>query len=68
MSMNPRGRVTAGWHGAPPLPHDELAGRYVTLEPLDVSHALTLHCGLSEDASGALWDYMAYGPFANEIA
>ncbi len=42
-----------------------LSGRYAQLEPLDpAAHAQQLFAAYSED--DAVWDYLPYGPFANE--
>ncbi|HET9694557.1 MAG TPA: GNAT family protein [Steroidobacteraceae bacterium] len=43
-----------------------MAGRFCRLEPLAAArHADALHAANSLDAAGRMWDYMAYGPFAD---
>ena len=43
-----------------------LVGRYVTLVPAAVEHALALHAATAQDAS--LWDYMGDGPYQDLAA
>lgn len=54
------------WQPCPLPPHAPLAGRYVTLEPLDAaSHADQLWAALQAPPTDPQqWQYMAYGPFA----
>jgi RimJ/RimL family protein N-acetyltransferase len=43
-----------------------MAGSFCRLEPLDPAlHADDLHRANSADESGAIWTYLAYGPFAS---
>jgi RimJ/RimL family protein N-acetyltransferase len=43
-----------------------LNGRFCRLEPLDAArHADDLHAANSLDGDGRMWDYLAYGPFAD---
>lgn len=61
----PIGEPVAGWTPPPPPPREPIAGRYCRLEPLDAArHAEDLHRANLADASGGLWTYMPYGPFA----
>jgi len=42
-----------------------LDGRFVRLEPLDPArHGPTIHEANLQDASGSMWAYLPYGPFA----
>jgi RimJ/RimL family protein N-acetyltransferase len=41
-----------------------MQGRYARLEPLSVDHAADIH--RANSASDAIWDYLPYGPFAQE--
>ena len=55
-------------HWKPPqLPEREtIAGRYCRLEPVNVErHARELFDANAADASGRMWTYLAYGPFAD---
>ncbi|MDX1695877.1 MAG: GNAT family protein [Ketobacteraceae bacterium] len=55
------------WQGAPLPPRDILVGQYCRLEPLSLQgHGAHLHAAFQLDGSGKLWDYLPYGPFANE--
>lgn len=56
----------AHWQPCPLPPHAPLAGRFVTLEPLDAArHAAELWAALqAPPADPQQWQYMAYGPFA----
>jgi RimJ/RimL family protein N-acetyltransferase len=57
-----------------PVPHwtprrrpsrDPMSGRFCTLEGIDVErHSVQLHAANVRDAKGAMWTYLAYGPFA----
>jgi RimJ/RimL family protein N-acetyltransferase len=42
-----------------------LEGRLCRLEPLTTDHAASLHEANSLDTAGRMWDYLAYGPFAD---
>jgi RimJ/RimL family protein N-acetyltransferase len=59
----PIGEEVDGW-STPPIPSSEpLAGRLVSLEPLDADmHGADLFSAF-EDAPDSLWTYMSYGPF-----
>ena len=49
---------------APAAPsHVTLEGRLCRLEPLTADHAASLHEANTLDATGRMWDYLAYGPF-----
>lgn len=51
----------------PPRPEPaRLAGRYVRLEPLAAGAAAALHA--ENRADDSIWDYLPYGPFADEAA
>ncbi|MCC6075757.1 GNAT family N-acetyltransferase [Pseudomonas sp. GCM10022188] len=56
----------AHWQSCPLPPHAPLAGRFVSLEPLDPArHADQLWTALqAPPADPQQWQYMAYGPFA----
>ena len=56
----------AHWQPCPLPPHEPLAGRFVSLEPLDATrHAAELWAALqTPPADPQQWQYMAYGPFA----
>ena len=52
-----------------PLPaRIPIRGRHVVLEPLHVRHAPELWAAAQHPAAAESWDYMGYGPFANEAA
>jgi RimJ/RimL family protein N-acetyltransferase len=62
----PIGEPVAGFAPPPPPPREPIAARYCRLEPLDAArHAEDLHRANLADASGGLWTYMPYGPFAS---
>jgi len=51
----------------PPWPGPmKLEGRYARLEPLTPALAPALHA--ANRADDAIWDYLPYGPFADEAA
>ena len=56
---------------APPSPDqihwgDEMQGRYVRLEPLEVArHCDDLFAAFASDKKNQIWDYLPYGPFAS---
>ena len=51
----------------PPWPGPmRLEGRYLRLDPLAPAHAPALHAAYRVDDS--IWDYLGYGPFADEGA
>ncbi len=57
------GELVEGWSPpASPAPM-VLDGLYARLEPLDPSLADELHAANCEDLTGAIWDYLPYGPF-----
>jgi RimJ/RimL family protein N-acetyltransferase len=61
----PIGPPVVGWVPPAAPPREAMAGRYCRLEPLDASrHAGDLFRANAEDASGGLFTYMPYGPFA----
>ena len=67
MPDRPRGALIEDWQ--PRLAPDDrlLFGAEVAVEPLDVArHAPALWQAFAPDTEGALWDYLGYGPFANE--
>ncbi len=54
-----------GWSARPRPDWARIEGRHVTLERLDPArHAADLHA--ANRASDAIWDYLPYGPFAEE--
>lgn len=64
--MAERGWVVEGW-SVPVRPgRVELEGAYVRLEPLGGEHVAALHGANVVEA--AIWDYLPYGPFAEEAA
>jgi RimJ/RimL family protein N-acetyltransferase len=67
MSEARLGAPVTGWHPPPRPDRAVLAGRLVRLEPLEADrHAFDLHEAFQ--GRDALWDYMAYGPFASAAA
>ncbi len=59
------GRAVPGWSPRARPGWAAIDGRYVRLERLDPArHAADLHA--ANRASDAIWDYMPYGPFADE--
>lgn len=61
----PIGAAVPAFVPPPPPPREPMSGRHCRLEPLDASrHAEELHRANGEDATGGLWTYMPYGPFA----
>jgi RimJ/RimL family protein N-acetyltransferase len=65
----PVGRPLPDWKPPPVPPREPMEGRYCRLEPLDAAaHARALFEANARDAAGAMWTYMAYGPFANFAA
>ncbi len=65
----PVGFPLEGWT-PPPFPERRiLEGRFCRVEPLDLArHASELYEAYAEDADGAMWTYLPYGPFADEAA
>jgi RimJ/RimL family protein N-acetyltransferase len=61
----PVGRPVPGWSPRPPPPRTAMAGRFCTVEPLDLDrHAADLFDANAEDRDGRIWTYYPYGPFA----
>ncbi len=59
------GAVVAGWTVPPRPGPDVMQGQHVRLERLDPArHAADLH--RANKADDAIWDYLPYGPFADE--
>ena len=58
--------VVEPWRMPPRPPRAALAGRHVRLEPLHPGHAAELHAACR--GADAMWDYLPYGPFADEGA
>jgi RimJ/RimL family protein N-acetyltransferase len=57
-------RPIPNWQPVPRPQRVNLEGRFVRLEPLDVSvHADTLHPALHDGGDPKLWDYLRVGPF-----
>jgi RimJ/RimL family protein N-acetyltransferase len=56
----------AGWRPPPPPPRAQVAGRWVTLDPLEPGHAAALHAAFA--GHDRLWDFMGYGPFPDAAA
>lgn len=54
------------WTPPSPPSRAPMTGRYVQLDPLSPAHAADLHRANAE--SDAIWDYLPYGPFADEAA
>ena len=62
----PLGEELPGWTPPPAPPRTTLEGRFCRLEPLDAKkHAEPLWGANALDADGAMWTYLAYGPFAD---
>ncbi len=60
----PIGDDVPGWGGVEWPPRKPMAGRFCTVEPLDVErHLHDLFEAFSEDTGGKLWTYMTVGPF-----
>lgn len=63
----PIGNPAPGFFPPPPPARAPLEGRWVRVEPLDADrHTTHLYSAFCEDANGALWTYLTYGPFENE--
>ncbi len=56
------------WTPPPLPPRVAIKGRYVTLEPLHPDHIAGLFEAFSEDATGAMWDYLPSGPHTSADA
>lgn len=66
--MNPvdADRVLPGWTPPPTPSRGVLSGRWCRVEPLDARrHAADLYEANALDRDGAMWQYLAYGPFAD---
>ncbi len=65
----PQGPIVPGWTTRPLPPREIFTGKYARLEPFSVSaHSAALFAGYAEDRSGAIWDYLPFGPFADLAA
>ncbi|MCF6304657.1 MAG: GNAT family N-acetyltransferase [Rhodobacteraceae bacterium] len=54
-----------GWQPVRRPEPANMAGQYVALSPLMVSHAQAIFDATSKDKTGAGWQYMPVGPFGN---
>src|SRR5690242_10943900 len=60
----PVGFALNHWQPPPWPPLEPMQGRFCRVEPLDPDrHAADLHAANSLDKDGAMWTYLAYGPF-----
>jgi RimJ/RimL family protein N-acetyltransferase len=60
----PIGAPVPGWSARPRPPREPVDGRWARLEPLDPArHGPAIHAANTEDAAGAMWRYLPYGPF-----
>jgi len=58
------GRPLPGWRRRPLPRRTAMSGRFCRLEPLSAeTHAADLFAAFREDARGAGWTYLPYGPF-----
>ena len=58
-------RPVPGWTPSRFPPRTPMTGRHCIVVPLDAArHAADLHEANSLDATGGMWTYLAYGPFA----
>lgn len=65
----PIGAAVEGWTARPAPGREPMVGRWCRLEPVDPErHVADLWRAVSSDASGSLWTYLAYGPFASQDA
>jgi RimJ/RimL family protein N-acetyltransferase len=65
----PVGDPVPEWQGARAPGRDPMAGRFCRLEPLDAArHADDLFEAYAADRTGALWTYMADGPYLSADA
>lgn len=63
---NPIGEPLPNWSPRQPPPRTPMEGRACLLEPVDPGrHLADLWRAVSADPSGAMWTYLAYGPFAS---
>jgi RimJ/RimL family protein N-acetyltransferase len=52
------------WTTRPRPPRSPMQGRFCRVEPIDLErHTADLHAANLQDAAGANWTYLAYGPF-----
>jgi RimJ/RimL family protein N-acetyltransferase len=66
MSDRTLGPALADWRAPPPPGRPTLAGRWCRVEPLwSAHHARDLFEANAADYEGRMWDYLAYGPFAD---
>ena len=61
-------RLVPDWTPRPVPRPQVFEGRHARLEPLAPGHAADLHAAFAADTTGHLWDWMAYGPFADAAA
>jgi RimJ/RimL family protein N-acetyltransferase len=60
----PVGFPLRDWEPPPKPPREPMSGRFCRVEPLDPArHGQELHAANSLDRDGAMWTYLAYGPF-----
>jgi RimJ/RimL family protein N-acetyltransferase len=64
MAMEHPTRDLSRWTPPPRPDRSVLEGRHLRLEPLAAGHAAALHAANAAD--DAIWDYLPYGPFAEE--
>jgi RimJ/RimL family protein N-acetyltransferase len=63
----PIGEPVPGWSARPAPPRTALDGRLCRVEPLRADlHAIPLHAAYAEEADGANWTYLPYGPFESQ--
>ncbi|MCH9694343.1 MAG: GNAT family N-acetyltransferase [Gammaproteobacteria bacterium] len=63
----PVGNSVTGWQGAAVPPRSPMLGRFCRIEVLDPkSHIDDLYDAFALDNAGALWTYMAVGPFESK--
>ena len=59
------GEPVPGWTARPRPGREPMTGRFCRLEALDPArHGPALFAANARDTAGAMWTYMAYGPFA----
>jgi len=61
----PIGFPLPDWQARPLPGRSPLQGQYCRVEPLTVDHAPDLFAAYQADASGQMWTYLSYGPFAS---
>ena len=63
------GEAVEGWSPRQRPPRRTISGRYCAVEPLDPQvHAQALYDAYAGETTGAMWTYMAYGPFGDFTA